>query len=103
MNLVLFVGGFLRSLQFTAFNVIAYGEIPRPRMSAATSLYSTIQQLSLTLGIVVGAATLDASMRFHHHASATKPDYAIAFITVSAIGLLASPFCIRLPRNTGEA
>jgi EmrB/QacA subfamily drug resistance transporter len=103
MNAILFAGGFLRSLQFTAYNVIAYGDIPRPRMSAATSLYSTVQQLSLTLGIVVGAATLDLSTRLFHHATATKMDYALAFIVVSIIGLLASPFCIRLPRNAGEA
>ena len=103
MNLILFIGGFLRSLQFTALNVIAYGDIPRARMSAATSLYSTIQQLSLTLGIVIGAATLDLSMKLLHHPTAIKADYALAFITVSTIALLASPFCARLSRNAGEA
>ena len=55
----LILGGFLRSLQFTAYNTIAYADIARERMSAATSLYSTIQQLSLTLGITVGAAALE--------------------------------------------
>jgi EmrB/QacA subfamily drug resistance transporter len=103
MNVILFVGGFLRSLQFTAFNVIAYGDIPRPKMSAATSLYSTVQQLSLTLGIVVGAAMLDLSTHLLHHPATTKLDFAIAFITVSAIALLASPFCLRLPRNAGAS
>ena len=38
---VLLTGGFFRSLQFTAYNTIAYADIPRARMSAATSLYST--------------------------------------------------------------
>ena len=37
------------------------------------------------------------------HPTATKLDYAIAFLTVSAIALLASPFCALLPRNAGEA
>jgi EmrB/QacA subfamily drug resistance transporter len=103
MNLILFAGGFLRSLQFTAYNVIAYGDIPRPRMSAATSLYSTIQQLSLTMGIVVGATTLDISVHLHHHATATKPDYAAAFLAVSLIGLLATPFCARLSPTAGAS
>jgi EmrB/QacA subfamily drug resistance transporter len=103
MDALLFTGGFFRSLQFTAFNVIAYDDIPRPRMSAATSLYSTVQQLSLTLGIVVGASTLDLTTHLLHHPTATKLDYAIAFLTVSAIALLASPFCALLPRNAGEA
>jgi EmrB/QacA subfamily drug resistance transporter len=103
MNLILFAGGFLRSLQFTAYNVIAYGDIPRPRMSAATSLYSTVQQLSLTLGIVVGATVLDVSGRLLHHSVSGKIDYAIAFIVVSCIGLLAAPFCARLPADAGAA
>jgi EmrB/QacA subfamily drug resistance transporter len=103
MNLILFAGGFLRSLQFTALNAIAYGDIPRARMSAATSLYSTIQQLSLTMGIVAGAAMLDLTTSLFHRPTATKPDYAIAFITVSVIGLLSSPLTTRLPRNAGAA
>ena len=103
MSLILFAGGFLRSLQFTAYNVIAYADIPRPQMSAATSLYATLQQLSLTLGIVVGATTLALCVHLNHHATATKPDYAIAFLTVSTIGLLASPFCTRLPANAGAS
>jgi MFS family permease len=103
MNLVLFCGGFLRSLQFTAYNVIAYGDIQRPKMSAATSFYATVQQLSLTLGIVAGATTLDLSTRLHHHNTATKADYALAFIVVSCIGLLATPLCARLPPTAGAS
>ncbi len=53
---VLLTGGFFRSLQFTAYNSVAYADIPRARMSAATSLYSTQQQLAQTLGISLGAA-----------------------------------------------
>jgi EmrB/QacA subfamily drug resistance transporter len=100
---ILFVSGFFRSLQFTAFNTIAYGDIARPRMSAATTLYSTIQQLTLTLGIVIGAATLEISARLHHHPTALKSDYALAFIVISAIAMLAVPLCARLPDNAGEA
>jgi Na+/melibiose symporter-like transporter len=103
MDAILFTGGFFRSLQFTAFNTIAYGDIPRPLMSAATSLYSTIQQLSLTMGIVAGATILEVSARLHHHATATKPDYAIAFLIVSTIALLASPLCARLRSDAGDS
>ena len=35
---VLLVGGFFRSLQFTAYNALAYADVPRARMSAATAL-----------------------------------------------------------------
>ncbi len=100
---ILFVSGFFRSLQFTAFNAIAYGDIPRARMSAATTLYGTIQQLSLTTGIVVGAATLEIAARLRHHATAYRSDYALAFLIVAAIAFLAVPLCARLRADAGEA
>ncbi len=103
IDLILFTGGFFRSLQFTAFNTIAYGDIPRDRMSAATSLYATIQQLSLTLGIVTGATMLEVSARLHHHASANAADYAWAFLLVSAAALAASPLCARLRDDAGDS
>ena len=59
---VLVASGFLMSFQFTAYNTIAYDEIGKERMSAATSFYSTFQQLMLSLGICVGATALHVSM-----------------------------------------
>jgi len=103
LDAVLFVSGFFRSLQFTAFNAIAYGDVPRSRMSAATTLYSTIQQLTLTLGIVIGAATLEISARLHHHATAFRSDYALAFILVASVAFLAVPLCACLKSDAGEA
>ena len=50
------------SFQFTAYNTIAYDEIPPERMSAATSFYATFQQLMLSLGICVGAGALHLGM-----------------------------------------
>ncbi len=103
LNAVLLVGGFFRSLQFTAFNTIAYGDIPRPKMSAATSLYSTIQQLTLTLGIVIGAASLEVTAALRHHSHAEVSDFALAFILVGLIAAAAIPACARLSADAGEA
>jgi EmrB/QacA subfamily drug resistance transporter len=103
LDVILFISGFFRSLQFTAFNTIAYGDVSRARMSAATTLYTTIQQLSLTLGIVVAAATLEVSAQMHGHATALKSDYAVAFLLVSAVAMLAVPLCARLRSDAGEA
>lgn len=102
MDILLFTTGFFRSLQFTAYNSIAYGDIPRPRMSAATTLYATIQQLSLTLGVVVGAASLEISTWASGHHTPAQIDYIIAFLTISLIALGAGPLCARLPANAGE-
>jgi len=48
MIAILAVGGFFRSLQFTAVNALAYAEVPPERMSRATSLASVGQQVSLS-------------------------------------------------------
>ncbi len=102
MDGILFTGGFFRSLEFTAFNTIAYSDIPRHRMSAATGLYATIQQLTLTLGIVVGAACLEISTALHHRATAAISDYHIAFLVVSLIAFISVPICAGLSNKAGE-
>lgn len=99
---LLVVSGFLRSLQFTAYNTIAYADIPRPRMSAATSLYSTIQQLSLTLGITVGAAALEAATTLAGNATPSLGAFSIAFLVVGACSLLATPSAFTLPTTAGD-
>ena len=98
---VLVAGGFLRSLQFTAFNTIAYADIPRARMSAATSLYSTLQQLSLTLGITLGAAALELARASSGQAVPTLGDFSAAFGAVAVFSLLASPLSFRLSEDAG--
>ncbi|SAI55033.1 transporter [Bordetella ansorpii] len=39
--LVLFVGGMTRSMQFTAFNTIAFADVPREQMNPANTRFST--------------------------------------------------------------
>ncbi len=99
---LLLAGGFFQSLQFIAYNTIAYADIPPPRMSAATSFYTTFQQLNLTLGICVASGSLAAAMAVFGHREALLPDYSIAFLIVTALSLMASPVCARLPRQAGQ-
>jgi MFS family permease len=103
VSALLLLGGFFRSLQFTAFNTISYSDLPRERMSAGTSLYSTIQQLTLTLGIVIGAATLEFSTALLGHTQARPVDFSIAFVLLGLIGLLSVPICARLAPEAGAA
>ena len=96
---VLLTGGFFRSLQFTAYNALAYADIPRERMSAATSLYSTIQQLSQVLGISAGAAVLQISMTADDHPVPLLDDFSIAFLAVACISLISAPLTLAMPRT----
>jgi len=89
MFAVLIVGGFVQSLQFMAYNTIAYADVPRAQMSAATSFYTTFQQLSLNLGIGVSAATLAASITLAGHDRPLPSDFSAAFVVVALIALFA--------------
>src|SRR5271165_746198 len=78
----LLIGGFVRSLQFTAYNTLAYGDVPRSRMSSATSLYITCQQLAATIGISAGAVSLEISMAMAGRAAPQPIDFSAAFVVV---------------------
>ena len=56
---ILFAGGCFRSMQFTSLNAIAYADVSHRDMSSATSLSSVAQQLSLSVGVALGACALE--------------------------------------------
>ncbi|HTB47182.1 MAG TPA: MFS transporter [Acetobacteraceae bacterium] len=99
---VLLVGGFFRSLQFTAYNTLAYGDVPRSRMSAATSLYITGQQLAATIGVSFGALALELAMRMSGNRPARPIDFSVAFIAVACMPLVAGPLALLMPRDAGD-
>ncbi len=98
---VLLANGFFQSLQFMAYNTIAYADVPRPQMSAATSFYTTFQQMSLTLGIAISAATLAASKHLFAHADLALSDFSVAFLAVATISLAAPLLSLRLDKSAG--
>ena len=100
--LVLLVGGFLRSLQFTAYNTLAYGDVPRPQMSAATSLYTAGQQLAATIGVTVGALSLEIARTMSHHTTPENSDFSVAFVVVGLMTLIAAPIAYFMPISAGD-
>ncbi|MFT8244153.1 MFS transporter [Roseomonas sp. BN140053] len=100
---LLAVGGVFRSLHFTSLNSLAYAEIPQPRLSAATSLYSTAQQLSMALGVVTGSTALTAAVALSGQSGPSLGSFAIAFLAVAAITLISIPMVMRLPPDAGAA
>jgi MFS family permease len=93
--------GFSMSLQFTAYNTVAYDDIPSDRTAAANSFYTTFQQLMLSFGICTGALALTMAKRIGDHLHATLGDFSAAFLVVTAISLLAAPVCLGFPGNAG--
>ncbi len=100
--LILLAGGFFRSLQFTAYNALAYAEIPRPKMGFATGFYATVQQVSATLGVTVGAASLTITMALSGAHEPQLRDFGTAFLVVAAFALCSLPVSLLLPRDAAQ-
>jgi EmrB/QacA subfamily drug resistance transporter len=83
---VLLLGGCARTLQFTGLTALTYADIPDHRVSAATSMFATVQQLSLGMGVTVGAFALQASSFLQRHQRIVAGDFWPAFL---ALGLIA--------------
>jgi EmrB/QacA subfamily drug resistance transporter len=99
---VLLLSGFFQSLQFTAYNTLAYADIERPRMSDAIGFYTTLQQMMLSVGICIGALILNGAIALKGETQASLGDFSWAFLLVAAISLFASPICAALPLNAGD-
>ena len=99
---VLLMGGLFRSLHFTTLNTLAYADVPQEKLSAATSLYSTAQQLPQALGVAVAAAVLQTSVALGGREAAAMPDFTAGFLAGAFLALLASPLAARLPKDVGE-
>jgi len=98
---VLLIGGFFRSLEFTSINALAYSDVERERMSRATSFASVGQQLSLSIGVGLGALILHVVVALRGGTSATAQDFAPAFLIVAGISALAALVFWRLPPDAG--
>jgi EmrB/QacA subfamily drug resistance transporter len=98
---LLLMGGFFRSLEFTAINAIAYADVPSPMMSQATSFVSAAQQVSLSIGVAAAALILETVRSGRSDASITVADFTPAFLIVAAISAIATVIFLRLPGDAG--
>src|SRR6202166_180748 len=85
MVVLLLVGGFFRSLQFTSINTIAYAEVDHQRVSRATALVSVGQQLAVSTGVAVGALAVETAVRIKGTGVLEASDFPPAFLAVAAI------------------
>ncbi|WP_395665109.1 MFS transporter [Methylocella sp.] len=101
MIVVLLLGGFINSLQFTGVNAIAYDEIEQPEMSRAVSFASVAQQLALSLGIAAGAGALQGYAHFFGAGVYSKPAFVFAFAVMGVFCVASAVVFARLPAGAG--
>jgi len=100
--LVLGVGGFFRSLQFTSLNGLAYAEIDSEEMSRAATTSSMVQQLVQSIGIGLSASLLHGLMVWRGAPRLTVEVVSPAFIIVGLVTMISMFWFARLPADAGD-
>jgi EmrB/QacA subfamily drug resistance transporter len=98
---VLVVGGFSRSVQFTAVQALQYAEMPTGLMSRATSFAAMSQQLSQSFGVGLTALVVHLSLTWHDRATMLPADVALGFFTIGSLALASIIIFLRLPPQAG--
>jgi EmrB/QacA subfamily drug resistance transporter len=97
----LLIGGFFRSLEFTALNAIGYSDVEQARMSRATSFASVSQQMSQAVGVAVAAASVQGVQWALSDAVLVPRDMQLSFFVVALVSLCSILFFARLGPDAG--
>lgn len=103
---ILFFGGMFRSMQFTGISTLAFSDVPSTQMSYANTLFSTATQLSVGLGITLGAIGIRLGEKISQWLDITSiPGITIklSFVMITLICLVGLIDLLRLPRNAGSS
>ena len=100
---VLMLGGLVTSMCMVCLGTLGFSEIPPPRMSHATALSSMAQQVSLSFGVVLGAALLAAASFWHggNGIDLQAGDFSPAFIVIGLVNVLSLWWFVRLDPQEG--
>jgi len=98
---VLLVGGFLRSLNYTSLSALCYADMPERSLSSASALASMSQELSQSFGAALAAVLLQGALLVHGGARLSSTDVSIAFLIAGLLSLGGLPLFVQLPRDAG--
>jgi len=103
---LLFASGVARSIGFTAYNTVAFADVPAERMNPANTLLSTLQELGGGLGIAVAALLVRLGGPLGASAgvgSGPAVAFRVAFVLLAVALLVPLVAALRLPRTAGSA
>jgi EmrB/QacA subfamily drug resistance transporter len=99
--LVLLIGGFSRSLQFTAVQSLAYAEMPPGFLSRGTSFLAMAQQLAQSFGVGLVALVVHIGLTWHDRIAIAAHDVALGYFTIGALALASVVVFYWLPAEAG--
>lgn len=101
IGLLTFLFGLFISLQYGAMNSLAYSDISSEDLSAATSIMSTIQQVSQSFGVASAAVFLRLFSNFTEHISLTVEVFHKTFFALGWMTFLSLLVFIQLKPSDG--
>jgi EmrB/QacA subfamily drug resistance transporter len=99
--LALLIGGFSRSVQFTAAQSLGYAEMPTELFSRATSFLAMAQQLAQSFGVGLVALVVHLSLSWHDRVAIAPEDIALGYFTIGFMALASVVVFYRLPAHAG--
>jgi MFS family permease len=97
--------GFVASLQFTSMNTLVYADVDEAQTSMASTIASTMQQMSMSFG--VATASLTARLFIPEGAHAIKPviihGIHMAILVLAGLTILSAFVFVELHQEDGES
>ena len=97
--------GFFSSLQYTSMNTLVYADVTESDTSMASTIASTVQQMSISFGVAVASlvAALFIPDRFHSDPSQMIHGVHQAFIVLGGLTVLSTIVFRELKNNDGDS
>ncbi|OSP54544.1 MFS transporter [Pseudoruegeria sp. SK021] len=99
---VLLLAGLTRSMQFTALNTLAFADIGPEHRSAGATWMALLQQVSMSMGIVIGTAVIETARLLHGGNQLSLADFHLTFVVLAVVALVASLSFQRLSLTAGS-
>jgi MFS family permease len=99
-----FCYGAFTSLQYTSMNTLVYADIDEHRTSSASSIASTIQQMSVSFGVAAAGLTTAVFIPEQFRSNPAEMVHGIheAFLVLGGFTILSTIVYCRLNRSAGE-
>jgi len=99
--LILLLAGASRSMQFTSVTFVSFADVSAEERASASVLFSLAQQISMGMGVAVGALMLNFSRVLRHASTLSLFDFRLALVLAGGLSALALLSYARLPGDAG--
>ena len=103
--LMVFAYGFFSSLQYTSMNTLVFADVNARQTSGASTIASTLQQLSISFGVAAASLVTAAFIPDRFHSDPVQMIHGIheGFLVLGAMTVVSTLVFVGLKREDGDA